>query len=90
MINGWTIFAALVLLGAGAAIGLLTAALLVARRDDTEDDTEVDGDEAHDQLEPQHALPAGSEEPAGGLPRRQAEQGAAQGDGAEEAEGGRQ
>ena len=89
MVSGWTMLASLVWVAVGIVIGLLTAALLVARRDDTEDDTEVDGDEAHDQLEPQHALPASSEEPAGGLPRRQAEQGAAQGDGAEESEGGR-
>lgn len=46
MINGWTILAALVLLGVGAAIGFMTAALLVAAREDAPKgaDTE-DGDD---------------------------------------------
>ena len=48
MINGWTILAALVLLGAGAAIGLMTAALLAAAREDAPggaaDEGEVDGE----------------------------------------------
>lgn len=45
MVSGWTILASLVWVAAGVVIGLLTAAVLVARRDDTEDDTEVDNDE---------------------------------------------
>lgn len=46
MVSGWTVLAALVWVAVGVAIGLLTAALLVAAREDAPEgaDTE-DGDD---------------------------------------------